>query len=237
MPAARRSSAEAPWGPTAPPLRRRREGPCAVGTWPLPDSSGRGAAALRRPRVLSWPREQAEETLYAIIVDAEVAPPVARLRAHLDDTARAVGCRRLDADHEVVFEAEELRSRDTFERARLRVVVRYLPARDLTRDYFDLLEKVVRRHGRLERSQILVGRRRLLNRCVFRRVILHVVPLVGRLLLRMQELGRIVHVGRDVVDRRIAARVCNHIGDRQKDDRRKDRAKDGAGKGDSAAPR
>src|SRR5216684_4033683 len=75
----------------------------------LPASSGRGAAALRRPRVLSWPREQAEETLYAIIVHAQVAPPVARLRAHLDDTAGAVG-RRLEADHKVVFEVEELRS-------------------------------------------------------------------------------------------------------------------------------
>src|SRR6266852_8337899 len=88
--------------------------------------SGRGAAALRRPRVLSWPREQAEETLYAIIVDTEVAPPVARLRAHLDDTAGAVWC-RLDVDHEVVLEAEELRSRNALERARLQVVVRYLP--------------------------------------------------------------------------------------------------------------
>src|SRR5216683_8435910 len=114
----------------------------------LPDLSGRGAAALRRPRVLSWPREQAEETLYAIIVDTEVAPPVARLRAHLDDTAGAVRC-RLDADHEVVFEVEQLRSRDAFEGAGLRVVVRYLPAWHLACDNFDLLEKVVRRHGRL----------------------------------------------------------------------------------------
>src|SRR5216683_841770 len=140
MPAARRPSAEAPWAPTAPPPSR---------------PSGRGAAALRRPRVLSWPREQAEETLYAIIVDAEVASPVARLRAHLDDTARAVGCRRLEADHEVVFEAEDLRSRVTFERVRFRVVVCYLPSWYLACDCLERLEKVVRRHVRLEGSQIV----------------------------------------------------------------------------------
>ena len=104
-------------------------------------------------------------------------------------------------DYEIIAEPEQTRGRHALERHRLGIFIGDVPVRNTRGDFLHSREYGFRVGSSLSRRKArisLFGRHH-----IFRRVIFHVAPVIGRQVLRMRELGRILVVRGDVIDRRV----------------------------------